>query len=172
LHDTTLPFVRFVQGHADFTPTDFRPDKLGSSHWSHELAQAIIYTSPFLCYSGSPESYLSNPAIDVLKAIPSTWDQTIVLPGSAIGTVAGYARRKGDEWFIGVINGDGERTFPIDLGFLGSGAYRIDQFSDTSERKDGWKRIQNQITRKDKLSPNLLDNGGVVARCIPLRAKP
>jgi len=88
LHDTTLPFVRFVQGHADFTPTDFRPDKLGSSHWSHELAQAIIYTSPFLCYSGSPESYLSNPAIDVLKAIPSTWDQTVVLPGSEIGKVA------------------------------------------------------------------------------------
>lgn len=165
LHDATLPFVRYVQGHGDFTPVEFRPDRLGKSTWAHELAQAIVYTSPLLCYSGRPEDYLSNPAVDVIKAIPSTWQETIVLPGSEIGKLAAYARRAPDgTWFLGILNGDEARTLPISLHFLGTGAYRVEQFADSPERRDAWTLRQDTVTGKSVLSPELRPDGGFVAR--------
>ena len=164
LHDATLPFVRYVQGPADFTPTEFRPSRVNHSSWGHELAQAIVYTSPFLCYGGRPEDYLANPALDVIKTIPAVWDETVVLPGSEIGSVAAFARRRGSDWFIGVVNGNDGRTLPLDLGFLGKGSYRIEQFADKSDRPDAWNRSQGEVTAKSQISVTLRPDGGYVAR--------
>jgi alpha-glucosidase len=169
LHDTALPFTRYVQGPADFTPTDFRPAKLGSSSWAHELAQAIVYTSPFLCYGGDPESYLQNPAAGVLEAIPATWDETIVLPGSEVGRTAGYARRKGREWFIGVINGNDPRPLRISLGFLGRGSFLTDTFGDNSAQGDAWTRARRTVSSRDSLSCDMRRDGGFVARLTPVQ---
>ena len=94
-HDCILPFTRFVIGPGDYTPTVFNPKELRGYTWARELAQAIVFTSPFLCYADHPQNYLNNPAVDVMKAIPSTWDETMVLPGSEIGKCAAFARRKG-----------------------------------------------------------------------------
>lgn len=104
-HDTILPFTRFVIGPGDFTPTVFNPKELRGYPWASELAQAIVFTSPFLCYADHPTNYLNHPALDMMKTIPSTWDETVVLPGSEIGKCAAFARRRGKQWFIGVING-------------------------------------------------------------------
>ena len=163
-HDTALPFTRYVQGHADFTPTDFRTDRLDGSSWAHELAQGIVYTSPFLCYGGSPANYLGNPGRDVLEAIPPTWDETLVLPDSEIGRTAAFARRKGNDWFIGVVNGDEARPFTIDLKFLGEGSYRVDSMTDLLSDNAGWNRTQSTLSRKSTLSFDLRRNGGFVAR--------
>jgi alpha-glucosidase len=40
--------------------------------------------------------------------LPVTWDQTLVLPGSEIGKLAAFARRKGNDWYVAVINGADE----------------------------------------------------------------
>jgi alpha-glucosidase len=164
LHDATLPFTRYVQGPADYTPTDFRSEKLKGSSWAHELSMAIVFTSPLLCYGGSPETYLQNDALEILKAIPATWDETVVLPGSEIGVLAAFARRKGDTWFVGVLNGGAERTFKVDLAFLGSGSYRIEDFADSKEQPDAWKPGQSTATARDKYAVDLRNDGGYVAR--------
>ena len=44
-HDTALPFTRYVQGNADYTPVLFDPAKLNGASLAHELAQAIVFTS-------------------------------------------------------------------------------------------------------------------------------
>lgn len=168
LHDTTVPFVRFVQGHADYTPTEFDPSTLRGSSWARELAQAVVYTSPLLCLSGSPELYLKNEALDVLKTLPATWDETRVLPGSEIGQTAGFARRKGREWFVGVVNGSAARTFPISLDFLGSGSYQIAKIADSTERNDAVMRSGGTVSQTDSLRPDLRAEGGFVARFRPL----
>ena len=85
VHDLTLPFLRYVQGHADFTPTLFIPDRLSGSSFAHELAMAIVFTSPYLCLGDNPKNYLKCEATDVLKALPFVWDETRVLTGSEIG---------------------------------------------------------------------------------------
>ena len=94
-HDVILPFTRYIAGPGDYTPTVFTTKELQGNTWGHELAQAIIFTSPFLCFGGHPREYLANPARDVITAIRPVWDETRVLNGSEPGKVVAEARRSG-----------------------------------------------------------------------------
>jgi len=53
-----------------------------------------------------PEIILRHPAVEVIKKIPSVWDETIVLPCSAIGEISAFAKRNGDRWFLSIMNGE------------------------------------------------------------------
>ncbi len=61
--------------------------------------------------------------VDIIRKIPSVWDETNVLSGSKIGELAAFARRKDDIWFVGIINGPGKRRYNLDLTFIGEGSY-------------------------------------------------
>jgi alpha-glucosidase len=162
-HDTTLPFLRYVQGHADYTPTLFIPGRLNGSSYAHELAMAVVFTSPFLCLGDNPINYLNSAAVDVIKALPPVWDETVVLPGSEIGGQAIFARRHGNEWFIGAINGQMPRRVDISLGFLGKGSFKLVELADDPERNDGFVRTERTVTAKDRLTLPLRKDGGYVA---------
>jgi alpha-glucosidase len=166
-HDCILPFTRYVIGAGDYTPTVFNPRDLRGFTWARELAQAVVFTSPFLCYADNPQNYLTNAAADVLKAIPATWDETIVLPGSEIGKCAAFARRKGNTWFIGVINGGGAKTLEIRLDFLKRGQYRMIQLGDVPDRDDAWQRVEQIVKRNDTVSLALRPGGGCVVQLSP-----
>jgi alpha-glucosidase len=168
-HDCILPFTRFVIGPGDYTPTVFNPRELRGFTWARELSQAIVFTSPFLCYADHPTNYLGNPAVDVLKAIPSTWDETVVLPGSEIGKCAAFARRNGKTWFVGVINGGETTKLDFTLNFLGSGKFNMIQLGDAPERDDGWQREEKTVTRKDQTHLSLRPGGGCVMELTPLK---
>jgi alpha-glucosidase len=71
-----------------------------------------------MIYGAHPQHILDNPAAELIKTIPSVWDETIVLPQSEIGELAAYARRSGNVWFVGVLNGLTGRTIRIPLHFL------------------------------------------------------
>ena len=166
-HDCILPFTRFVIGPGDYTPTIFNPKELGAYTWAHELAQAVVFTSPFLCYCDHPTNYLDNPAVDVLKAIPSVWDETIVLPGSDIGKCAAFVRRKGKTWFVGVLNGPDSTTLDFPLDFLKHGKYQMIQLGDAPDRNDAWQREEKVVTRKDRVKLSLRPGGGCVIELNP-----
>ena len=166
-HDTILPFTRYVIGAGDYTPTVFNPRELRGFTWARELAQAVVFTSPFLCYADHPTNYLNNPAVDVIKAIPSTWDETLVLPGSEIGKCAAFARRSGKDWFIGVINGGEATTLDFKLGFLGKGKYQMIKLGDAQDRDDAWLRVEGLVQRSDSLRLPLRPGGGCVIQLKP-----
>jgi alpha-glucosidase len=166
-HDCILPFTRFVIGAGDYTPTVFNPRELRGFTWARELAQAIVFTSPYLCYADHPQYYLTNSAVDVMKAIPSTWDETVVLPGSEIGKCAAFARRNGNTWFIGVINGTEPTTLDFPLSFLGSGNYQMIQLGDAEGRDDGWQREEKTAKRNDSVHLALRRGGGCVIELKP-----
>jgi alpha-glucosidase len=166
-HDTILPFTRFVLGPGDYTPTVFNPKELRGYTWARELAQAIVFASPFLCYADHPTNYLNNPALDVMKAIPSVWDETVVLPGSDIGKCAAFARRSGRQWFIGVINGGEATTLDLPLDFLGRGKFQMIQLGDAPDRTDAWQREEKTVTRKDQVKLSLRPSGGAVIELKP-----
>jgi len=163
LHDITLPFLRYVQGPADFTPTLLIPKRLNGSSFAHELAMPIVFTSPYLCMGDNPTNYLNSVAVDVLKALPSVWDETRVLPDSEIGQLAIYARRNGNQWFIGVINDFTPRREQINLSFLGQGQYKLVELADDGERNDAFVRTERVVTAKDALTLPLRKDGGYVA---------
>lgn len=166
-HDCILPFTRFVIGPADYTPTVFNPKELRGFTWARELAQAVVFTSPFLCYADHPTNYLNNQAIELLKAIPSTWDETLVLPGSEIGQCAAFARRKGQVWFIGVINGPSPTTLDFPLDFLSRGKYQMLQLGDAPDRDDAWQRQEQTAKRSDRTHLSLRPGGGCVIELTP-----
>ena len=163
-HDCIIPFNRYVQGPADYTPTVFIPEELRGYTWSREVAQAIVFTSPFLCYADHPENYLKNPCLDILKSIPSIWDETIVLPGSEIGRCAAFARRKGDAWFIGILNGGDETILDIPLSFLEKDSFRMSTLEDRSDKDDAVITGTKEITGKDHLKLKIRPGGGFVAQ--------
>jgi alpha-glucosidase len=119
-HDATLPFTRFLAGHADYTPVHFGARR-GNTTWAHQIATAVVFTAPLLTYGAHPTNILNNPAVEMIKSIPSVWDETIVLPQSEIGEVAVFARRSGKTWFLAAVNGPEPKTIRVPLSFLGRG---------------------------------------------------
>lgn len=161
-HEATLPFTRMLAGLADYTPTHFGR-RLADTTWAHQVANAVLLPAPLLVYAAHPASILANPTADMIKSIPSVWDETVVLPCSEIGQVAAMARRKGDTWFLAVANGVFAKTVRADLTFLGQGSYRSMLVRDTSEAAA--VKIEHQTSRSgDSLYIDLRSGGGFVGR--------
>ena len=163
VHNTTLPFTRFLAGHADYTPVHFGERRRETS-WAHQIASAIVFTSPLMIYGAHPRHILENPAAELIKTIPSVWDETIVLPQSEIGELAAFARRQADVWFVGVMNGLVGKTLNVPMHFLTSGKYHATLVRDQMDEPAAVK-IENQlISRRDNLSIRMRAGGGFVAR--------
>lgn len=161
-HDVILPFTRYIAGPGDYTPSVFAPSELMGNTWSHELAQAIVFTSPFLCFGGHPQSYLENSARDVLTAIPPVWDETRVLEGSEPGKVVAEARRSGNQWFIAIMNGADATRLDIPLAFLGPGTWKSVRLGDGAT-PDSWDRQDGSVDRSQHVTLSLAPRGGFVA---------
>lgn len=141
-HNAALPFTRLAVGHGDYTPLGFsRP---GPTTWAHQVATVVQFTSPLQVLAEDPDLLLNNPAtrpaLDVLKAIPSVWDETRVLSPSRIGELSIMARRSGRSWFVSILNGRSEPvSLPkLDFSFLGAERYRATVL--TGDRSDGFAR--------------------------------
>lgn len=160
-HDATLPFTRFLAGPADYTPVNFGARR-GDTTVAHQIAAAIVFTSPLLTYGTNPKFLLENPAAEVIKAVPSTWDETVVLPPSQIGEVAVFARRSGTAWFVGVINGPTERQITIPLSFLALGEHKAQIVKDNDNRTNV-ELEERTLTRERVLGVKLQAGGGFVA---------
>ncbi len=166
-HYASLPFTRLIVGHADFTPCTFNPEMLKGTTFALQLATAVCFTSPVVFYADKPEFYLESPAVDVIKAIPSTWDETLVLPGSRIGDLAVMARRRGTTWFVGIINGGPERSYELDFSFLGDGRYSCVQLADNPTRPDDFVRTEAAMQASSSLNVPMNAGGGFVAMLRP-----
>jgi alpha-glucosidase len=164
-HDTTVPFTRYLAGHGDFTPVVFG-DRRRETSWPHQIATAAIFTSPLLVYGAHPKSLLENPAVDLIKALPSTWDETIVLPGSRIGELAAFARRKGEDWFIAALNGPEARTLRVDLKFLRAGSYAATLVRDDPENPATERIERTTLTRQGSIAITLRPGGGFIGRLV------
>jgi alpha-glucosidase len=161
--NTMLPFTRMLAGHADYTPVIFGERRKETS-WAHQIASAAIFTSPLLVYGAHPKNILANPAADIIKSIPSVWDETIALPACEIGELAVFARRSGSTWFLAVMNGSTARTVKIPLGFLGGGKR---QGTIARDRKDEAAALTIEnifVSRNDSLTIELRAGGGFIGR--------
>src|SRR5262249_16344119 len=128
-HETTIPFTRCLAGPAEYTVMLFG-ERRRNTTWAHQVASAAIVSAPILTYATIPDNIYANPAVEVIKNNPATWDETIVLPGSEIGELAAFARRKGNTWFVAVMNGTQPKKIKIPLTFLKSGTYKATVVSD------------------------------------------
>jgi alpha-glucosidase len=163
VHNTTLPFTRFLAGHADYTPVHFGERRRETS-WAHQIATAIVFTSPLMIYGAHPKAILENPALEIIKSIPTVWDETVVLPPSEIGELAVFARRHGDIWFVGILNGKAERSIRLPLSFLGRGRYQAEFVRDQKDKADAVKIEKSIVARGAQLTVEMRAGGGFVGR--------
>jgi alpha-glucosidase len=165
-HQTILPFTRYLAGPADYTTMLFTERRRDSSA-AHQIATLVAFASPLLTIAANPESILASPAVDVIKSVPSTWDETRVLTGSEIGELVLFARRTGNTWFLAVMNGPSARTIQVPLSFLSAGRYQSTLVRD--DAPDGSTvRVESSVnTQTDKIALELRAGGGFLGRFAP-----
>ena len=163
VHNTTLPFTRLLAGHADYTPVHFGERRRETS-WAHQIASAAIFTSPVLIYGAHPQRMLENPAADLIKSLPSIWDETIALPVSEIGEIAAFARRHGDRWFLAIMNGPAAKQVKIALAFLDKDKYQAMLVRDARDDAAAVNVEQAGVSQGDVLTIDLRAGGGFIAR--------
>ena len=162
--NTTMPFTRMLAGHADYTPVVFNEVRRKETSAAHQIATAVVLTSPLLVYGGHPASFLSSQAVEILKSIPSVWDETRVLPPSEIGELAIFARRRGETWFVGALNGSAARTIRLDPSFLGAGAYKATVVRDRQDDAAGMEVAAFEARRGRPIGVVMRPAGGFVVR--------
>ena len=169
-HNAALPFTRFVLGDGDYTPLGFTNP--GNTTWTHQLATLVCFTSSLQVIAEDPmflyNSHKVKPVLDIIKSIPTVWDETIVLNGSKIGEVAAMARRTGNDWYVGILNTT-EKKLDIDYSFIGDGQYEAEVVEDIQQRTDQSKMFSVShltITANTRSEYNLFENGGLVIKLI------
>jgi alpha-glucosidase len=171
-HNAALPFTRLLAGHADYTPTTYWDERLGRTTYAQQLAMAFVLTSPVMHWADDPSRYYESPARDVMEAMPVCWDETVVLSQSQIGELAAFARRKGDTWFLAVVNGDAEkdRSLDMNLSFLPEGKnFDALLLADNREKQAAFNRSERIVSAEMKLPVWLRQGGGFVAMFKPAR---
>lgn len=164
--NTIVPFTRYLAGHADYTPMHFG-DRIGEISWAQHIATMVVFTSPLLCLGADPQNMLDNPFKAMLQSIPSTWDETIVLPQSKIGDLVLYARRKGNSWFIAAMNGvNQQKNVDIKLSFLQGGKYMLSAVGDDPQQQANGLPQNAVVSRKSVLTISMNANGGYVGKLI------
>ncbi|EHQ24935.1 glycoside hydrolase family 97 protein [Mucilaginibacter paludis] len=163
-HDVTVPFTRLLAGPADFTAVILNPKELESTKftWPHEFAQAIVYLSPITHFADQYQYYLDSPMFDLFQQLPTTWDETRVLPCTSMGDVVAFARRKGDTWWVGVMNGGDEREIKIPLDFLNKKTQASLVYDGATN--NSVDRREQTVTKHDVLTIRLRPSGGFVAK--------
>lgn len=162
-HNATLPFTRMLAGHADYSVMHFGERRRETS-WPHQIASAAIISAPVLIYGAHPKNILENPAVELIKSIPSVWDETTVLPVSEIGEVAAFARRSNKIWFLPVMNGPAPRSITIPLAFLGNGKREALLVRDRLENPADLSIERSIVTKADRLTIEMRAGGGFIAR--------
>jgi alpha-glucosidase len=178
-HDVILPFTRMLAGPMDYTPgamenvSNTKKHKMNYKHPKsqgtrcHELAKYIIFESPLQMLADEPTAYEQEvECMKFLSAVPSVWDETIVLDAKVAEHIV-LARRKGDVWYLGGMTGSAGQTISIDLSFLGPGAYEMDVWRDGDKtRTEGTSYEyfkEEAINASMKYVISMAEGGGWVA---------
>jgi len=180
-HNVTLPFTRMFLGPMDYTPGAMlnaqkdmfapilkRPMALGTR--CQQLAMYVVYESPLQMLSDSPSNYEREPeSLEFLRAVPSTWDETVPLDGKISEHVV-VARRSGKDWYVGAMTNWTERDIEIDLSFLPAGNFTMDAYQDginADRMASDYKKTTSPVTKSTKLKVHLAPGGGYAARLHP-----
>lgn len=134
-----------------------------------QLASAVVLTSPYLCWADHPDNYLASAGIEVIRTLPTVWDETVVMDGSALDKLVVFARRNGKDWYVAGINGyaDKKQDYELDLSFLGKGNYEAFICKDNMQSGSYPIEIEKrQVKTSDRLKMSMLANGGFVIRVI------
>ncbi len=177
-YETIIPFIRMLAGPMDYTQGAMRNGSFGSYRSVNsegmsqgtrcrQLAEYVIFESPFNMLCDSPSNYLREPECTRFIAdCPTVWDETVALTGK-IGEYCAIARRKGDTWYVGAITNWSKRDMTLDLsGILGPGAWQMEVFKDGLNAEKAARDFKHEtvaVPSDGKVSFHMASGGGWTA---------
>ena len=146
---TAQYYTRLLAGHADFTP---------DVNTAMQIASLVVLDSPLMVIATTPDNMFKNPALEMIRAIPTVWDQTVFLDGT-IGSYVSVAKEKSGVWYIGGIASGWKKAATVDLSkILGDGEYLLTGWKDkTTTTKESFSQIVTKNT--------VLELGNISAGC-------
>lgn len=135
---TAQYYTRLLAGHADFTPDVNTAMQIGS---------LVVLDSPLMVIATAPETMFRNPALEMIRAIPTVWDQTVFLDGT-VGSYVSVAKEKDGVWYIGGIASAQKKNVTVDLSkILGDGEYLLTGWRDkTTSTKESFTQTVTKDT--------------------------
>jgi hypothetical protein len=131
-HIPSMAFTRFLSGPMDYTPGVFNLEtKSGPegknrvrSTIGQQLGLYVVVPSPIQMACDLPEHYEAHlDWLQFIKDVAVDWKVSLPLAG-AVGEFAVWARtpKDNENWYLGGVNADQERTLDLNLDFLEEGA--------------------------------------------------
>ena len=123
------------------------------------LATAVLFQSSVQHFALAPNNLTDAPAwaIDFMKEVPTTWDETRFIDGYP-GRYVILARRHGDKWYVAGVNAQQQAlTTTITLPMLAKGS-SLDLYADNPQLVGA----KSGITYKKGVKVTIPGNGGLV----------
>jgi alpha-glucosidase len=179
-HTTIIPFTRMLAGPFDFTPGTFNFDYESTNKarvqttLAKQLALYVVIFSPQQMASDLPENYEGVQAFEFIKQVPVIWSDTKVLDAK-IGEFVVTARKdwNSNDWYIGAITNEEQRSLSIDLSFLDKEIqYTAEIYTDgkgASYKENPYpiEILTKNVSNKDNLKLLLAPGGGTAIKFTP-----
>ena len=165
-NNTILPFTRNAVGSMDYTPFGLT-DKVNKhlTTYSNELALTVVFESGVVHLVDFPEVYKALPEYvqSFVKQLPTVWEESKMIYGYP-GRDVVIARRSGEKWFIGGINGEmADKAITLSLDFLTEKkSYTIKVIADGADGKS-FAFTEISVKKGDQLPVKMLPAGGFSA---------
>lgn len=183
-HEANVVFTRMLEGPMDFTPGILSlkgsDDSDLLSTIAKQLALYVVIYSPVQMVADTPENYAKYPEpMKFIRDVPTDWQDTRVL-NAEIGDYVTIARkeRDGENWYVGAVGDEQERTVSFKLDFLTPGKsyvaeiYRDGDDADYRTEKRHSIVIENKkLTSADTLTMRLAPGGGFAIRLVAAKGK-
>ena len=127
-----------------------------------EIASAITVQTSVQCMAVQPNNLQELPQVelDLMKGLPTTWDETRLIDGYP-GKFVVLARRHGDHWYIAGLNAEKEaKTLTLQLPMLVN--QTVDYYTDNA---NGYAiKAQLKVDKKGRVRVVIQPNGGVILK--------
>lgn len=174
-YDVTFPYIRMVQGPADYTPGAMRnATREGfKSDWynpmsqgtrAHQVGLYVVCDAPIVMLCDAPTRYEAEPECTAFIAqMPTEVEKTEILSGE-IGEWIVSARKAGEKWFVGGLTNWTAREVEVDFKFLDEGKeYKATILADAADANENptHHTITEQVVKADsKLNIAMAQGGG------------
>lgn len=163
------PFIRNAVGSMEFGGTFLnkrynRTNDGGTTRRTSDvfqLATAVLFQNPIQNFALASNNLTDAPevALDFMKQIPTTWDETVFIDGYP-GKYAVLARRHGNRWYIAGINAQKEPLkLSLNLPMLNNGDVVVTY---TDGKQGEPQRKELSVKTATSVPVTIQPNGGVI----------
>lgn len=175
-YDVTIPYIRMLAGPMDYTQGAMRNatkwcyapcwnDPMSQGTRCHQLAEYVVFDAPFSMLCDAPTAYMREAeCMAFIADVPTVWDETRILDGEVAKYVVS-AKRKGDVWYVGLLNNWDARDITLDLSSLQLKGDKATLFVDgaNAHRKGcDYKKKEVEVPTDKQLKIHLAPGGGAV----------